>query len=83
MSVSETLCISLYEMQKEIGIFVVTCMSTDTIYIFRVLCIEFIVKYKIKPIMQVMFLFDLILYVPSSIFQLCRDGSSCVEPVLS
>ena len=28
-------------------------------------------------------LFDLILYVPSTIFQLNRDGSSCVEPVLS
>ena len=28
-------------------------------------------------------LFDLILYVPSTIFQLCRDGSSWVEPVLS
>ena len=27
-------------------------------------------------------LFDLILYVPSTIFQLYRDGSSCVEPVL-
>ena len=27
--------------------------------------------------------FDLILYVPSTIFQLCRDGSSWVEPVLS
>ena len=27
-------------------------------------------------------LFDLILYVPSTIFQLNRDGSSCVEPVL-
>ena len=26
--------------------------------------------------------FDLILYVPSTIFQLCRDGSSWVEPVL-
>ena len=25
----------------------------------------------------------LILYVPSTIFQLCRDGSSWVEPVLS
>ena len=30
-----------------------------------------------------LFLFDLILYVPSTIFQLCQDGSSCVEPVLS
>ena len=28
-------------------------------------------------------LFDLILNIPSTIFQLCRDGSSWVEPVLS
>ena len=28
-------------------------------------------------------LFDLILYIPSIIFQLNRDGSSWVEPVLS
>ena len=28
-------------------------------------------------------LFDLILYVPSTIFQYNRDGSSWVEPVLS
>ena len=28
-------------------------------------------------------LFDLILYVPSTIFQLNRDGSSWAEPVLS
>ena len=28
-------------------------------------------------------MFDLILYVPSTIFQLYRDGSSWVEPVLS
>ena len=28
-------------------------------------------------------LFDLILYIPSTIFQLYRDGSSWVEPVLS
>ena len=28
-------------------------------------------------------LFDLILYVPSTIFQLRRNGSSWVEPVLS
>ena len=28
-------------------------------------------------------LFDLILYVPSKIFQLNRDGSSWIEPVLS
>ena len=29
------------------------------------------------------FSFDLILYVPSTIFQLNRDRSSCFEPVLS
>ena len=29
------------------------------------------------------FFFDLILYVPSTIVQLCRDGSSWVEPVVS
>ena len=28
-------------------------------------------------------MFDLILYVPSTIFQLNRDGSNWVEPVLS
>ena len=28
-------------------------------------------------------LFDLILYIPSTIFQLYRDGSSWVEPVIS
>ena len=28
-------------------------------------------------------MFDLILYVPSTIFQIYRDGSSWVEPVLS
>ena len=33
--------------------------------------------------MTVNCLFDLILYVPSTIFQLNRDGSSWVEPVLS
>ena len=30
-----------------------------------------------------MCLFDFILYIPSTIFQLNRDGSSWVEPVLS
>ena len=31
----------------------------------------------------VFFLFDLILYIPLTIFPLNRDGSSWVEPVLS
>ena len=37
----------------------------------------------IVPFIQSFVLFDLILYVPSTIFQLYRDGSSWVEPVLS
>ena len=32
---------------------------------------------------KVFCLFDLIFDVPSTIFQLNRDGASCVEPVLS
>ena len=36
-----------------------------------------------NQIFLVAYLFDLILYIPSAIFQLNRDGSSWVEPVLS
>ena len=36
-----------------------------------------------EPPFFIFILFDLILYVPSTIFQLCRDGSFWVEPVLS
>ena len=35
-----------------------------------------------KELKSFVCLFDLILYVPSTIFQLNRDGSSWVEPVL-
>ena len=45
--------------------------------------IELKKKSKAKPNMILVCLFDLILYVPSTIFQLYRDGSSWVEPVLS
>ena len=39
---------------------------------------------QLKSMESVLFvLFDLILYVPSTIFQLNRDGSFLVEPVLS
>ena len=40
-------------------------------------------RYCIYQIANNICLFDLILYVPSTIFQLNRDRSSCVEPVLS
>ena len=36
-----------------------------------------------KTVTTCVCLFDLILYVPSTIFQLYRDESSWVEPVLS
>ena len=38
---------------------------------------------KKKKFKSIDFLFDLILNVPSTIFQLYRNGSSWVEPVLS
>ena len=40
-------------------------------------------RFLYKIILLLFDLFDLILYVPSIIFQLYRDGSSWVEPVLS
>ena len=46
--------------------------------------IEFIAYiYILLQISKIFVLFDLILYIPSTIFQLNRDGSSWVEPVLS
>ena len=35
-----------------------------------------------KLLVHLLYLFDLILYIPSTIFQLYRDGSPWVEPVL-
>ena len=39
-----------------------------------------VIDYRLS-VKQFVCLFDLILYFPSTIFQLCRDGSSLVEPV--
>ena len=47
---------------------------------YRFYCTAYI---KIKPRTLFCVLFDLIIYVPSAIFQLNKDGSSWVEPVLS
>ena len=44
---------------------------------------ESIMRISILISIYTVFLFDLILYVPSTIFQLNREGSSWVEPVLS
>ena len=43
----------------------------------------FIMEANMQRVELYLDLFDLILYIPSTIFQLCRDGSSWVEPVLS
>ena len=59
--------------------------------LFTVLSLTFVTILKIlvqgnrfKQVLDLFFvLFGLIHYVPSTIFQLCRDGSSWVEPVLS
>ena len=43
----------------------------------------FVVVGVVVVVVEVVCLFDLILYIPSTIFQLNRDRSSWVEPVLS
>ena len=53
-----------------------------TAYLF-VLFVCFVALHPKSTAMVIFFLFDLILNVPSTIFQLYRDGSSWVEPVLS
>ena len=55
-----------------------TSGGTFVVYIVHPMCSDVYIISKI-----VFCLFDLILNVPSTIFQLYRDGSSWVEPVLS
>ena len=43
----------------------------------------FVVVGVVVVVVEEVCLFDLILYIPSTIFQLNRDRSSWVEPVLS
>ena len=54
---------------------------TDMTIIFLVRCYFIVEKLIVSDILFV--LYDLILYVPSTIFQLNRDWSSWIEPVLS
>ena len=42
-----------------------------------------LLRLNMTSITKLLLLFDLFIYVPSAIFQLNRDGSSLVEPVLS
>ena len=66
-----TLFASILNSSVMLGNYLQQATSADDI--FR--CIFFLALYVC--------LFDFILYVPSTIFQLYRDGSSWVEPVLS
>ena len=57
---------------------------TDRLKVKFLKCVHFyLTLLKQRLCNQALILFDLILYVPSTIFLLCRDESSCVEPVLS
>ena len=49
----------------------------------HVVIIERPLKLKGVAVLSGFCLFDLILYAPSTIFQLCWDESSWIEPVLS
>ena len=53
------------------------CPNKDTLMNFRLW------TGAISLLISFVCLFDMILYFPSSIIQLCRGGSSWVEPILS
>ena len=57
--------------------------SSESTHVKMQLCWKSHVAVYMYVFFLFFFLFDLILYVPSTIFQLYRDGSSWVEPVLS
>ena len=59
------------------------CTVYDQISLPCRLQFELLGKHKIRNAFILICFYDLILYVPSTIFQLCRDRSSWVEPVLS
>ena len=72
----------------------ITCSSGPTpfaysfsqflqVFFFRICLIPLFNTMDSSTIFVLFCLFDLILYIPSTIFQLYRDGSSWVEPVLS
>ena len=56
------------------------CDCAGTMGMFHISCL---CNFPAFSALTRVFYFDLILYVPSTIFQLYRDGSSWVEPVLS
>ena len=59
--------------------------SLQISYHHIMIIVRFLINIRYKKIeLQLMGVcFDLILNIPSTIFQLCRDGSSSVDPVLS
>ena len=67
------------------GCLIVKSKYTKITHIIIIIIIIYVIIILIHAIIIILFvcLFDLILYVPSTIFQLYRNGSSWVEPVLS
>ena len=63
--------VKVQRMRSITNLFLLSLASADLLLV--IVCVP----------VKVTFLFDLILYVPSTIFQLNRDGSSWIEPVLS
>ena len=75
----------IYEPRHEISNYVVcaTSKGSDQLAHTRSLIRVFASRLNILFVCLFVCLFDLILYVPQTIFQLYMDGSSWVEPVLS
>ena len=64
---------NFYETLHDLGHGLIMCLM----FFIAIACVDF------NDLISGFCLFNLILYVPSTIFQLNRDGSSWVEPVLS
>ena len=72
------LCVVLFVLLIPILVAILICL-----YMFRYIGVPVSVDAQYDWTWLIILLFDLILYVPSTIFQLYRDGYSWVEPVLS
>ena len=72
--------VAIFDLVHDVG----TVEAFVTVNNKRKLCLKYDIYHSyFSSDFRMFVLFDLILYVPSTIFQLNRDGSSWVEPVLS
>ena len=75
----QIVAIYIVDVQTSIDVInLLSCMLNLTVY-----GIYPAINGKMQQLLALLCLFDLILYVPSTIFQLNSDGSSWIEPVLS